>query len=74
MQAYRISPTFFVGIALCVIGVHAAPQPVIKFLGDRLGRFHSDLEEEDRKFVTDPSANADGNIKLYDIDVISHRE
>jgi hypothetical protein len=71
MPADRISPTFFVGIALCAIGVHAAPQPVIELLGNR---FHNDLKEEDRKFVTDPSANSDGNLKLYYINVMSHSE
>lgn len=64
MPAHWTSSTFLVGIALCAIGIHAAPQPLMEFLalGKRLGRVHGDLKEEDHKFVTDPSANSDGNL------------
>ena len=60
MLVHWISLTFLVGIALCAIRIHAAPQPLIELLalGEQLGR---DLNEEDHKFVTDPSANSDGN-------------
>ena len=66
MPMHWISLTFFVGIALCAIGIHAASQPLIELLalGERLGRVHGDLKEEDHKFVTDPSANSDGNLIL----------
>lgn len=48
-------------VALWAVGIHAAPQPpLLELVGERV--FHSDLKEEDRKFVTDPSANTDGNL------------
>ena len=44
------------------VGTHAAPAQQPSLLLERLGNrvFQSSLKEEDREFVTDPSANTDG--------------
>ena len=59
-QIMWIPKTLLVVVALWAVGIHAAPQPLLELVGERV--FHSDLKEEDRKFVTDPSANTDGNL------------
>ena len=63
MSEYWISQTLLTVVALWAVGIHAAPQPLLQNLelvGERV--FHSDLKEEDRKFVTDPSANTNGSL------------
>ena len=44
-------------VALSSVGVQSVP-PQLLPVGERV--FHDELKDEDRKFVSDPSANTDG--------------
>ena len=52
---------FFTIVALCVVVVQTVPQ--LLRVGERVP--HYELKDEDRKFISDPSANTDGTNSMW---------